>query len=149
MYKTTQGWLESYTNKALLSNINNNFDYLIDIYCSLWETTPKKGCWSWSLWPSPMPPLCGGYPLKEFLFIWNPSPPYHCSAVYGKCTGLGGHKCTVCVRPETQRLIVWVLLWSLDVVSLNKAHCLNPNSLWFAYIYHNVGQPKLCMYWFL
>lgn len=65
-------------------------------------------------------------------------------ALLYKCTGLGGHKCTVCVRPETQRLIVWVLLWSLDVVSLNKAHCLNPYSLWFAYIYHNVGQPKLC-----
>lgn len=65
-------------------------------------------------------------------------------ALLYNCTGLGGHKCTVGVRPETQRLIVWVLLWSLDVVSLNKAHCLNPNSLWFAYIYHNVGQPKLC-----
>lgn len=70
MYKTTQGWSESCTpNNALLSNIKHNVDYFIHFYCSPWEITPKKGCWSWSLWPSLMPPLCGGYPLKEFFYL--------------------------------------------------------------------------------
>lgn len=119
MYKTTQGWLESYTpNNALLSNIKHNVDYLIHFYCSPWEITPKKGCWSWSLWPSLMPPLCGGYPLKEFFYLKSkPSLSLLCCI-----SAQGPVVINVGVRPVNGKMdssSLQVLLWSLEVVSLD------------------------------
>lgn len=122
MYKTTQGWLESYTpNNALLSNIKHNVDYFIHFYCSPWEITPKKGCWSWSLWPSLMPPLCGGYPLKEFFYLKSkPSLSLLCCI-----SAQGPVVINVGVRPVTQRWIVQVFKSCSDHLKL----CLSTHTL--------------------